>query len=87
MIKNINEVRDTYNEIKKLERKMQRIKTLHSLGRLDTKKTARQLRRLEQHLALVLNELPEIEKHYYYYKRLYGHPVKPAGKPHSSSKL
>lgn len=79
MIK-INELRDVHNHIRHMERRMHRIKTLHSLGKLNTKETAMQLRILEDELKQILKELPSTERHYYYYKRLYGHPVKPAGK-------
>lgn len=80
MLKDINEIRDAYNEIRQIERKMHRIKTLHSLGKTSLGKTKRKLRLLENELSIALRELPATERHYYYYKRLYGHPVKPAGK-------
>lgn len=80
MIKNINEIRDVHNHIRHMERRMHRIKTSHSLGRLNTKETAMQLRILEEELKLALHELSSTERHYYYYKRLYGHPIRPAGK-------
>ncbi len=86
MLKNINEIKDTYNKIRHIEKKMHKVKTLHVLGKLDLKKTKRRLRFLENELRLLVNELPETEKHYYYYKRLYGHPVKPAGKLHKPAK-
>ena len=63
MLKDINDIKDTYNKIRQIENKLHKVKTLHSLGKLDVKET-------------------KTERHYYYYKRLYGHPVKPAGKVH-----
>lgn len=80
MIKGINEIRDAYNEIRLVERKMHRVKTLHSVGGLGTKETKARLRALEKELEAITNSIPSLERHYYYYKRLYGHPVRPAGK-------
>lgn len=79
MLKNINEVKDAYNRIRHLESKMHRTRTLHALGRLGAKEAKAKLRELENELAAVVKELPSTERHYYYYRRLYGHPVKPAG--------
>ncbi|MBS3053462.1 MAG: hypothetical protein J4469_03075 [Candidatus Aenigmarchaeota archaeon] len=82
MLKDINDIKDTYNKIRQIENKLHKVKTLHSLGKLDVKETKDQLRLLESELKILVNYLPETEKHYYFYKRLYGHPVKPAGKVH-----
>lgn len=80
MLKNINDIKDTYNKIKHVESKLHKVKTLHSLGKLGIKETKKQLRSLESELRALVNDLPETEKHYYFYKRLYGHHVRPAGK-------
>lgn len=80
MIMDINEIRDRYNDIRRIEAKIHRVKTLHSLGRLPVRKAKRKLRLLEIELGAVLRSLPPVERHYYYYRRLYGHPATPAGK-------
>jgi len=82
MLKDINDIKDTYNKIRQIENKLHKVKTLHSLGKLDVKETKSELRSLEGELKVLIKELPATERHYYFYKRLYGHPVKPAGKVH-----
>ena len=82
MLKNINDITDTYNKIRHIESKLHKVKTLHSLGKLGVKETKSELRSLEGELKVLIKELPATERHYYFYKRLYGHPVKPAGKVH-----
>ncbi|MBI2232418.1 MAG: hypothetical protein HYU56_00710 [Candidatus Aenigmarchaeota archaeon] len=85
MLKDINDIKDTYNKIRQIESKLHKVKTLHSLGKLGIKETKSELLSLEGELNVLIKELPATERHYYYYKRLYGHPVKPAGKVHRSA--
>lgn len=77
MISDINHVRDAYNDIKLIESRMHKVKTMHSLGKITTPKAKKRLRLWESRLQAVLLELPLMEKHYYNYKRLYGHPARP----------
>lgn len=78
MLKNINEIRDAYNRIRNIESRMHKVRTLHALGKLGLRETKAQLRRLEEELKAAASELPAAERHYYYYRRLYGHDRKAA---------
>ena len=71
----VNAIRDPYNRIRIIEKSMHGVKTMHSLGRINISKAKRKLRSLEQQLQAALEGLPETEKYYYYYQRLYGHPT------------
>ena len=68
----VNEIKDPYNAVKAIEQQIHRVKTLHSLGKINTSRAKKKLRFLEEQLKLTLQELPETERHYYYYRRLYG---------------
>ncbi len=61
--------KDANNHIFEIERKIKNVKTLHSIGKINTNEAKKQIKELEKELHVHLEKLPELKREYYLYRR------------------